>query len=68
MPVVNLQMVTAEATREQKAQIVAEFTDTLVRVLGKNPERTHIIITEKDPEDWGFAGKLVADQQAKPKS
>jgi 4-oxalocrotonate tautomerase len=67
MPVITLQMV-GTATREQKAQIVKEFTDTMVNVLGKNPERTHVIITEKDAQDWGFAGELVADRQAKQKS
>jgi 4-oxalocrotonate tautomerase len=53
------------ATHEQKAQIVKEFTDTVVNVLGKNPERTHIIITEKSFEDWGFAGELMVDIRAR---
>ncbi len=61
MPVVTLQMV-GTATREQKAKIVEELTGTLVRVLGKNPERTHVIITEKSAEDWGSAGELLADR------
>ena len=64
MPVITLQMA-GTATREQKAQIVKEFTDTMVNVLGKNPERTHIIITEKSTEDWGLAGELIADLNAK---
>ncbi|MFD0769136.1 4-oxalocrotonate tautomerase family protein [Bacillus sp. CGMCC 1.60114] len=41
MPYINLQ-ITKGATREQKAQIVKEFTTTLVNVLGKKPEHTHI--------------------------
>ena len=45
----------------QKAQIVAEMTDTLQRVLGKNPEQTHIIIDEVEPENWGFAGVLTTE-------
>ncbi len=61
MPYVNLQ-ITKGATREQKAQIVKEFTDTLVRVLGKNPQSTHIVIQEIEREDWGHAGGLVADR------
>ena len=65
MPVITLQMA-GTATREQKAQIVKEFTDTMVNVLGKNPERTHIIITEKSREDWGFAGSLLADVPPAP--
>lgn len=58
MPYINLQ-ITKGATREQKAQIVKEFTETLVTVLGKKPEHTHIVIQEIEDEDWGFAGVLT---------
>ena len=60
MPYINLQ-ITKGATREQKALIVREFTETLVRVLGKKPEHTHIVIEEIDDENWGFAGILTDD-------
>lgn len=60
MPYVNLQ-ITKGATRAQKAEIVKEFTQTLVRVLGKNPQNTHIVIQEIEREDWGHVGELVAD-------
>jgi 4-oxalocrotonate tautomerase len=60
MPYINLQ-ITQGATREQKAQIVSEFTDTLVRVLNKRPEHTHIVIQEIADENWGFAGMLTDD-------
>ncbi|WP_421546666.1 tautomerase family protein [Pseudomonas sp. QD4] len=49
------------ASREQKAQLVKEFTDSLVRILGKKPEQTHIVIQEIDPQDWGFRG-LLSDE------
>lgn len=55
MPYVNVR-ITPAATRDQKAQIIAEITDTLVRVLGKPPEATHIVIDEVDEQNWGFAG------------
>jgi 4-oxalocrotonate tautomerase len=60
MPYLNLQ-ITRGATREQKAQVVAEFTATLQRVLGKRPEHTHIVIQEVEEENWGFAGMLTDD-------
>lgn len=60
MPYVNLQ-ITKGVTREQKAQLVKEFTDSLMRVLGKKPEHTHIVIQEISEEDWGFAGLLTDD-------
>ncbi len=60
MPYVNLQ-ITKGATREQKAQLVKDFTESLVRVLGKKPEHTHIVIQEIEESDWGYAGMLTDD-------
>jgi len=60
MPYINVQ-ITKGATRAQKEALVREFTDTLVRVLGKKPEHTHIVIQEIAEEDWGFAGMLTDD-------
>jgi 4-oxalocrotonate tautomerase len=60
VPYVNIQ-ITKGATRDQKAQLVAEVTDSLVRILGKKPEHTHIVIQEIAEEDWGFSGLLTDD-------
>ncbi|MCD4502194.1 2-hydroxymuconate tautomerase [Chromobacterium vaccinii] len=60
MPYVNVQ-ITAGATREQKAALVKDITDSLVRHLGKKPEHTHIVIQEIAEEDWGYAGQLTDD-------
>lgn len=67
MPYVNVQ-ITKGATREQKAELVKDITESLQRVLGKNPEHTHIVIQEIAEEDWGYSGMLTDDwkkQQAK---
>ncbi|MEW6307353.1 MAG: 4-oxalocrotonate tautomerase family protein [Verrucomicrobiota bacterium] len=61
MPYVNVRITRDGVTAAQKAQIVAEITQTLQRVLGKQPEHTHIIIDEVDPENWGFAGMLTTE-------
>lgn len=61
MPYVNVKITRDGVTAEQKAQIVQEITQTLVRVLGKRPEHTHVIIDEVDPENWGFAGMLTTE-------
>lgn len=63
MPYVNIRMTKKGngATKEQKAQIVKEITETLVRVLGKDPKKTLIEISESDPEHWGNNGSLVSD-------
>jgi len=60
MPYVNVQ-ITKGATREQKARIVRDVTDSLVRELGKQPEHIHIVIQEIAEEDWGYAGLLTDD-------
>ncbi|MFZ3588505.1 tautomerase family protein [Bacillus sp. DJP31] len=60
MPYINVQ-ITKGATREQREQIVKEFTATLVHVLGKKPEHTHIVIQEIEVENWGFSGMLTDD-------
>jgi 4-oxalocrotonate tautomerase len=60
MPYVNVR-VTPGITTAQSKQIVEEITDTLVRVLDKKPEQTHIVIDEIDPDRWGFAGMLTSE-------
>ena len=61
MPYVSVRITKDGVTAEQKRQIVEEITQTLSRVLGKNPEHPHIIIDEIEPENWGFAGMLTTD-------
>jgi 4-oxalocrotonate tautomerase len=63
MPYVNVQ-ITRGASRMQKAALVRDITDSLVRVLGKRPEHTHVVIQEIADEDWGFAGMLTDDWKA----
>ncbi len=60
MPYVNVQ-ITKGATREQKAGLVEDITQSLVTRLGKQPEHIHIVIQEIEEEDWGFAGMLTDD-------
>ncbi len=60
MPVVDVK-ITRGATRAQKQALVKEITDALVRVLGKRPEHTHVVLHEIAEEDWGFAGQLTDD-------
>jgi 4-oxalocrotonate tautomerase len=44
MPYINVRITKDGVTTEQKAAIVREMTDTLVRVLGKRPDHIHVII------------------------
>lgn len=66
MPYINVQ-ITQGASRDQKAQIVKDMTDSLVKVLGKKPEHIHIVIQEIKEEDWGFEGMLTDEWKKKTK-
>lgn len=61
MPYVNLKIVKTGVSQKQKRQIVEEFTQTLVRVLGKDPKLTHIVIEEIELENWGYNSQLSCD-------
>lgn len=61
MPSITISMLEGR-TKEQKAQIVKEITETIVRVLGVNPEIVHIVINENPKENVGRAGILVSDR------
>ena len=67
MPYVNLQ-ITRGATREQKAALVRDITDSLVRNLGKKPEHIHVVIQEIEEVDWGYAGMLTDEWRQKHSS
>lgn len=60
MPYVNIQ-ITKGATREQKAQLVKDVTNSLVNVLGKKPEHIHVVIQEIEEEDCGAT--LLTERQ-----
>ncbi|OIP62565.1 MAG: 4-oxalocrotonate tautomerase [Nitrospirae bacterium CG_4_9_14_3_um_filter_53_35] len=60
MPYVNLKLL-GKLSREQKAKIVKEFSETLERVAGKPSEHTYIVIEEVEKENWGKGGKLFSD-------
>jgi 4-oxalocrotonate tautomerase len=65
MPYVNVRITRDGVTREQKATVIAEITDTLQRVLGKKPELTHVVIDEIDTDNWGFAGETTTVVRAR---
>lgn len=66
MPYVNVQ-ITKGASREQKAQIIKDITQSIERVLGKKPEHTHIVIQEIADEDWGIEGVPTDEWKKKQK-
>ncbi len=58
MPYVNIKLA-GSVTKEQKAQIAKEFTETLERVANKPKSYTYITFEEVAYEDWAIGGKLL---------
>lgn len=59
MPYVNIKVTNEGVTAEQKAELIKGATELLVKVLGKNPETTVVVIDEVDTDNWGIGGKQV---------
>ncbi len=65
MPYVNIKITREGATPEQKAELIKGATDLLVRVLGKNPATTVVVIDEVDTDNWGIGGEVVTQLRKK---
>ena len=63
MPMVNVKITREGATAEQKSRVIAEMTEVLARVLGKNPATTIVINEEVETENWGIAGASVSERR-----
>ncbi len=68
MPIVTIQITREGATPAQKAQLIKESTEMLVRVLNKNPATTVVVIEEVDTDNWGIAGETVTVHRARAKA
>ncbi|WP_267397398.1 MULTISPECIES: 4-oxalocrotonate tautomerase family protein [unclassified Sphingomonas] len=63
MPFVSIR-ISGTATKDQKAGIVADVTQSLVERLGKKPGAVQIVIEEVSTENYGAGGQLLADRDA----
>ncbi|MGD8842952.1 MAG: 4-oxalocrotonate tautomerase family protein [Gammaproteobacteria bacterium] len=68
MPYVNIK-ITREGgtTAAHKAALIEGVTDVLVKVLGKSPATTFVVIDEVDVEDWGIGGLPVEEYRRRLK-
>ena len=60
MPYIQIDWIEGR-TREQKAQIVKEFTDTMARVTGVDPAVVHFIFNDHPKDDFANEGKLLSE-------
>ncbi len=59
MPYIHIQVTREGVTRQQKAQLIRDTTDMMVRVPGTDPATTFVVIEEVDIDNWGVAGRSV---------
>ena len=59
MPFVIIKITNEDATADQKAELIKGVTDLLVKVLGKNPKTTIVVIDEVETDNWGIGGETV---------
>ena len=69
MPYVNIRVTRENGTptAEQKAELIKGATELLVRVLGKNPATTVVVIDEEDTDNWGVGGETVTRRRRQGK-
>lgn len=69
MPYVNIRVTRENGTptAEQKEELIKGATELLVRVLGKNPATTVVVIDEVDTDNWGVGGEAVTRRRGQGK-
>ena len=69
MPYVNIRVTRENGTptAEQKAELIKGAPELLVRVLGKNPATTVVVIDELDTDNWGVGGETVTRRRRQGK-
>ncbi len=61
MPLVNVKLIEGVFTDGQKAQIISDLTDAMVRIEGENLRAvTWVVIEEVAGGDWAIGGKPLA--------
>ena len=69
MPYVNIRVTRENGTptAEQKEELIKGATELLVRVLGKNPATTVVVLDEVDTDNWGVGGETVTRRRRQGK-
>lgn len=52
-------------TDDQKARLIREVTDSIVRILDKDPETTFVVMEEIDTGAWGIGGEPATVRRAR---
>ena len=65
MPYVNIKITKEGATPDQKAQLIKGVTQLLVDILGKDPQKTFVVIDEVETDNWGIGGETITARRKK---
>lgn len=68
MPFIHIRITEDGVSAEKKAEIIRKVTDVMVETLGKNPANTMVVIDEVPTDNWGIAGRSVAEIRKAPKT
>ncbi|MBK1896621.1 MULTISPECIES: tautomerase family protein [Chryseobacterium] len=60
MPYIKIEVLRDGVTREQKQLLIKGVTELVTSVLNKDPHLTHVVIDEKEDDNWGYAGEQVS--------
>ena len=60
MPIVRVEMWKG-ATKEMKAAMAKEITETVSRIAKKPPEYIDVLFTDYEMENWAKGGELASD-------
>ncbi|SHI78034.1 4-oxalocrotonate tautomerase DmpI [Propionispora hippei] len=60
MPVITLEA--SKMSREQKAKLVQEFTESTLNILNVPKQSITVLIKENEKDNIGVAGQLLSDR------
>lgn len=61
MPVITIEA--AKLTKEQKAVLTKEMTETVSRVMNLPPQAFYVFLKENEPENIGVGGLLLSEKK-----
>ncbi len=67
MPIIRVDIFPGRTT-DQKKQIAARMTASMVEICGARADAVHVVFTEIPREDWAVAGELCSERAMRIKS
>lgn len=64
MPFINIKIAKIALDKEKKVEIIKGITETMVRVMDKDPQMVWITFDEVELEDWGIGYQSVEQRLA----